>query len=71
MNFEKVEIRQEHKEHYSVYFAAYNSVTNSANKGLEHRLALSLPIIIVTLGCIWLARLFEKASVLILCLRSL
>jgi len=26
-------IRQEHKEHCSAYFAAYNSVTNSANKG--------------------------------------
>jgi len=33
-----VRIRQEHKEHCSAYFAAYNSVTNSANKGLEHRL---------------------------------
>jgi len=32
-----VGIRQEHKEHCSAYFAAYNSVTNSANKGLEHR----------------------------------
>jgi len=33
-----VGIRQEHKEHCSTYFAAYNGVTNSANKGLEHRL---------------------------------
>jgi len=33
-----VGIRQEHKEHCSAYFAAHNSVTNSANKGLEHRL---------------------------------
>jgi len=31
LNFEKVEIRQEYKEHCSAYFAAYNSVTNSAN----------------------------------------
>jgi len=33
-----VGIRQEHNEHCSAYFAAYNSVTNSANKTLEHRL---------------------------------
>jgi len=33
-----VGIRQEHKEHCSAYFAACNSITNSANKGLEHRL---------------------------------
>jgi len=38
INFEKVGIRQEHKEHCSAYFAAYNSVTNCANKGLKHRL---------------------------------
>jgi len=31
-------IKQEHKEHCSAYFAAYNSVTNSATKRLEHRL---------------------------------
>jgi len=36
-----VEIRQKHKEHCSAYFAACNSVTNSANKGLEHRLFLT------------------------------
>jgi len=38
INFEKVGIRQEHKEHCSAYFASYNSVINSANNGLEHRL---------------------------------
>jgi len=34
-------------------------------------LVLSLPVFIVTLGCIWLARLFEKAGVLTLCLLNL
>jgi len=34
----KVGIRQEHKEHCSAYFAAYNSVTNSVNRGSKHRL---------------------------------
>jgi len=34
-------------------------------------LDLSLPVIIVTLSCIWLARLIEKASILTLCLLSL
>jgi len=36
-NFEKMGIRQEHKEHCSAYFAAYNSVTKSVNKRLEYR----------------------------------
>jgi len=43
INFVKVGIRQVHKERCSAYFAAYNSVTNSVNKGSEHRFDL-IPI---------------------------
>jgi len=39
INFEKVEIKQQHKEHcFAYYFSAYNSVTNSVNKRSEYRL---------------------------------
>jgi len=31
INFKKVGIRQEHKEHCSAYFAAYNSVLTNKN----------------------------------------
>jgi len=33
LNFEKVGIRQKHKEHCSAYFAVYNSVTKGQSTG--------------------------------------
>jgi len=46
-------------------------ILQTNNTAVFFRLFLSLPVMIVTLGCIWLTRLFEKAGVLTLCFLSL